>query len=135
MPKINVTLDQDVYDELATHVRGFETPNEVIRRLLFGEQDGTSRKPPAAVRRPGGLMKLISAGLVKPGDRLAHYQKRKNETHLGTVDADGWITTKLDSYASPSPALGDLVGTSISGPDFWVHERSGKTINQLKAQL
>ena len=38
MPKVNVTLDEDVYNELGKHVRGFETPNDGLRRMLFGEQ-------------------------------------------------------------------------------------------------
>jgi hypothetical protein len=135
MPKVNVTLDQYVYDELGKHVRGFETPNDVLRRMLFGERSPTKAGAVSPARRPGGLMKLINAGLINPGDKLIHHQKRKGETHEATVEADGWLTTKLGPYSAPSPALGALVGTSISGPDFWIHEPTGKTINQLKAQL
>lgn len=135
MPKVTVTLDQDVYCELGKHVRGFETPNEVLRRILFGEQNSTTTGAVSPARRPGGLTKLINAGLIKPGDKFIHRQKRKGETHEATVEADGWLMTRLDSYSAPSPALAALVGTSISGPDFWIHEPTGKTINQLKAQL
>lgn len=134
MPKVNVTLDQDVYKELGKHVRGFETPNDVLRRMLFGEQP-SPKVGASPSRRPGRLMKLINDGLIAPGDKLIHHQKRKGETHEATVEADGWLTTKLGSYSAPSPALGDLVGTSISGTDFWIHEPTGKTINQLKALL
>ena len=129
-----VPLDQDVYEELGKHVRGFETPNDVLRRMLFGEED---KKPEQvqAHRRPGSLQKLLDAGLIKPGDRLVHHQKRLKASHYGTVEADGWVTTLVNSYKDLSPALGALVGTPISGPAFWIHEPSGKSINQLKAQL
>ena len=62
-------------------------------------------------------MKLISAGLISPGDKLVHHQKRKGETHEATVEADGWLTTKLGSLLTPIPR---------SGRSCWhLHQRHG----------
>lgn len=130
MPRIDI--DQDIYDELAKHARGFEQPNQVLRRLILGEKQTNvvDRSRPR-----GSLAPLLDAGLMKPGDRLIHYQKRKKATHTATVEADGNVRTRLGLYRDTSPALGELVGTAISGPALWLHEPSGKSINQLKALL
>jgi hypothetical protein len=73
-------------------------------------------------------------GLVEPGDNLSHAQVRKGRRFAGTVEADGWIKTELGRYKEPSPALGKLVGTSIDGWAYWIHEPTGKSLRRLRSE-
>lgn len=132
MRKIGV--DDEVYAWLEARARGFEQPNDVLRRQLLDEEtaEGNAGGPNST---RGRLWPLLEAGLVQAGDALHHDQPRKGKTHEGVVDADGWITTKLGRYQHPSRALADLVGTSISGPAHWIHDRSGEPLHQLNRKL
>lgn len=131
-----IEIDDDVYAELEKNVKGFEQPNDVLRRLLLrtGEATKTSAPVPGRARLsiPGALAPLIAKGLVKPGDTLSHVQVRKGRRFAATVETDGWIGTELSRYKEPSPALGNLVGTSIDGWAYWTHDPSGKTLRQLR---
>jgi len=119
---------------LEESARSFEEFNDVLRRLL-GLDDGKS-VPTTAPLAPSdyissSLMPLIADGLIVPGDAL-QYVSAIDETYHGVVEADGWITTSLRRYRSPSAALTALVGSSISGWGNWTHVRSGKTLRQLR---
>ena len=129
-----IEIDDEVYAELEKLVRGFEQPNDILRRVLL---KSPNTEPPSAGRRmstsiPGALVSLITKGFLKPGDTLSHVQVRKGRTFVGVVEADGWVRTDIKRYKEPSPALGDLVGTSIDGWAFWTHDRLGKTLRQLR---
>lgn len=132
-----IEIDDEVYAALAAQASGFETPNDVLRRAL---RLGVNEVPAASARPtvssiPGALAGLLEAGVVKPGDQLRHVQVRKGNAFTGTVEADGWITTAVSRYSTPSPALSALVGTSIDGWAYWTHEPSGKTLRQLRTEI
>lgn len=134
----DISIDEEVYRELERHVRGFEQPNDVLRRLLLPGRDAAEGNAgetayPAPRRRPspGGLLPLLEDGLIQPGDKLVHKQVRKGLTFEGVVDGDGWITVGNKVFRTPSPALGAAVGSSIDGWANWVHEPSGKTLREL----
>lgn len=104
---------------------------------VLGQDRGQPRRRPARgrTRSPSGkLAPLIASGLIKAGDKLIHAQARKGQTWTGVVESDGRIKTDQGRYESPSPALGDLIGTSIDGWRNWTHERSGKTLHQLRQE-
>ncbi|WP_406832807.1 hypothetical protein ABEG17_08290 [Pedococcus sp. KACC 23699] len=133
-----INIDEDVYRELERHVKGFEQPNDVLRRLLLVGQAGddspagaTEYIAPKRRPRPGRLLPLLEDGLIEAGDGLAHTQVRKGLTFHGVVDGDGWITCDNKAFVAPSPALASVVGSQIDGWAHWVHERSGKTLRQL----
>jgi hypothetical protein len=134
----DISIDEEVYRELERHVRGFEQPNDVLRRLLLSEHDAeagitgeTFYAAPNRRPRPGRLLPLLEDGLIQPGDRLVHTQVRKGVTFEGVVDGDGWITVGNKAFRTPSPALGSAVGSQIDGWANWVQESSGKTLRQL----
>ncbi|GIG02109.1 restriction system modified-DNA reader domain-containing protein [Catellatospora citrea] len=131
-PVRQIEIDQEVYAELEKHVKGFERPNDVLRRLLL--DPATEPSASANASAPGALKQLIDRGLLAPGDTLKHVQVRKNRTFTAEVDAEGWVKTSMGSYREPSPALAKLVGTSIDGWHRWVHEKTGKTLRQLRDQ-
>jgi hypothetical protein len=120
-----VEIDEQVYTRLGGHAVGFETPDDVLRRLVLRvDLDSPVTNTQAAVARsglspsetrttplPGALEFLLTAGAVKPGDRPVHRQVRKGRSYAGTVDVDGCIRTDHGLYRAPSPALRDLVGT------------------------
>src|SRR4051794_33860941 len=118
MPMRRIEIDEDVYAALAERAKGFDTPNDVLRRLLLeGSAAAADRAPSGfdASTSPGALAALIDAGSVKPGDSLLHTKVRSGQTFIGTVESDGWVRTKLGRYKAPSRALGELVGTAING--------------------
>lgn len=129
-----IAVDDEIYAELERHVQGFEEPNDVLRRLLL-DPKARSRSGSTASRLPGALQQLIDGGAVAPGDALHHTQVRKKRSFAAEIDPDGWVTTTLGSYREPSPALGKLVGTSINGWENWIHDKTGKSLAQLRDQL
>ncbi|MBE1489018.1 restriction system modified-DNA reader domain-containing protein [Plantactinospora soyae] len=130
-----IEIDDEVYAHLEEHARGFEQPNDVLRRRLL-EPTGSFRPRPAHTSSssvPGALADLIAKGAINPGDTLSHVQVRKGRKFSGVVEGDGWIKTEVDRYKNPSPALGQLLGTSINGWANWTHDASGKTLGRLSS--
>jgi hypothetical protein len=127
-----IEIDDEVYAELERNVKGFEQPNDVLRRLLLKDVEPVAKSGPIRHGPHGRLKPLIDAGFVKPDDKLVHEQKRKGNRFEGTVTASGWISTEKGLYQTPSPALGSLVGTQIDGWAHWTHERTGNSLGQLR---
>lgn len=133
-----IEIDDDVYAELERNVKGFEQPNDVLRRLLLKNNQlkvvSTPVSSPAAPSIPGALAHLLAHGLVKAGDTLRHVQVRKGRRFAATIEPDGWIRTDIGRYKEPSPALGKLVGTSIDGWAYWIHDPTGKSLRRLRSE-
>jgi Restriction Enzyme Adenine Methylase Associated len=129
-----IEIDDDVYAELERYVKGFEQPNDVLRRLLL-KDNTTLSSVDATAGRKGKLLPLIEGGLIKPDDKLKHEQTRKGNVFEATVTESGWLSTNKGLYQAPSPALVDLVGSQIDGWANWLHVPSGKTLRQLRFQL
>lgn len=127
---MKIDIDDEVYAWLEARVKGFESPNDVLRREVLGAPAAKSKSPSGGEK--GSLWAYISAGLIEPGDELIHIQKRKGNTFLATVDPDGWIVTNLGRYKQPSPALREQTGSEINGWGQWTHVNSGKSLHQLK---
>jgi Restriction Enzyme Adenine Methylase Associated len=54
---------------------------------------------------PGGLLPLIRAGVLKPGDELTWKRPRKNEIHKAVVTQNGCLRIADGRiFTSPSPA-------------------------------
>lgn len=153
-----IEIDDEVYRELERHVQGFETPNDVLRRLLLISMDpkDVAREVVRSVREqgnttpatwrvavqpqtkqsfPGDLQDLLRRGLVGAGDELVHRQTRKGRTFKANVTEGGSIATEKRRYTAPSPALGELLGTEVNGWKGWTHVRSGKTLAELRDEL
>lgn len=129
-----IEIDEDVYAELEKHVKGFEQPNDVLRRLLL---KSAPSKPAASagrmtLRGTRDMVELMRLGAIREGDELTHRQPRKGRSFTATVEPGGCIRTDVDVYREPSPALRDLVGSQIDGWKHWTHTRSGKTLRQLR---
>lgn len=129
-----IEVDDEVWAEMERHVKGFEQPNDVLRRLLLNDREAAVEVDVTAGRK-GKLLPLIQAGIVKPGDNLKHEQTRKGNVFEAEVTDSGWITTGKGVYQAPSPALVDLVGSQIDGWANWLHVPTGKTLRQLRFKL
>lgn len=129
-----IEIDDEVYVELEQHVKGFEQPNDVLRRLLLKDMSPTAKVDPTAGQK-GRLFPLIEAGLIKTGDEFRHEKTRKGIVYDGTVTETGWITTGKGLYQAPSPALAALTGSQIDGWANWIHVPSGKSLRQLRSLL
>lgn len=128
---LKIEIDDDVYEALGKLVRGFELPNDVLRRIL-NLPPPNDEVPNVIGSKAGALGWLIEKGVIKPGDELTHIQVRRGRTFVLTVEADGWIRTELGRSATPSKALGGLVGTSVDGWAHLTHAPSGKTLRVLR---
>ncbi len=130
-----IEIDDDVYAELGRHVKGFEQPNDVLRRMLLAEAAAEAPSRTELAGRKGKLLPLLEGGLIKPGDKLRHVQTRKGNIFEATVTASGEIVTTKGTYPAPSPALVDFVGSQIDGWANWLHLPSGKSLRQLRSTL
>jgi hypothetical protein len=132
-----VDIDREVYEFLQGHARPFEdSVNDVLRRLLLA---GTTRPPEheqasEAHRRAGDLKPYLDEGLLKPEDELVHDQPRKGVVHRATVTADGWLQINDQEFPKVSPALKSCVGHEINGWANWTHRRSGRLLQDLRAE-
>jgi hypothetical protein len=113
------------------------TPNDVLRRVLLKDTEDAEVvvPPPAASRRPGALINAIKKGEVKAGDVLICAQPRRKRTFQATVTSDGWIalaSPQEGEFDKPSPALSHCTGGQINGWGNWIHERSGKQLQQYR---
>ena len=75
-------------------------------------------------------------GLVRAGDQLTHQRKRTGQTFHATVTSGGGV--KLPNgpaFSAPSTALKACVGTEIDGWANWRHDRTGKTLRELRDEL
>jgi hypothetical protein len=132
-----VDIDREVYEFLQGHARPFEdTVNDVLRRLLLANAGG----PPGRnsdgrkQRRTGDLKPFLDEGLLAPDDELVHEQPRKGVVHRATVTADGWLQVGDQEFPQVSPALKSCVGNEINGWANWKHRRSGRSLQDLRAE-
>jgi len=129
-----IDIDDDVYAWLGARVRGFETPNDVLRREVLGAAPAPAPAPPPPPARRGALYDLIEQGYVKAGDELVCHRTRSGKTFRGTITEDGFIETELGTFAKPSPALKAFVGSEIDGWASWMHQPSHARLRDLRAQ-
>jgi len=130
-----IDIDEDVYAWLEARVRGFETPNDVLRREVLGLSANAAEPTKGAPGTPrGALYPLIEAGLVKAGDSLNCHRSRQGINYRGTITPVGSIETELGVFTRPSPALKAFVGSEIDGWASWQHVESGKRLRDLRAE-
>ena len=131
----HIEIDEDVYAWLEARVKGFESPNDVLRREVLGVEP--SKEPTAAapvrVIGKGALFSLIQAGLVEVGDELTCHRTRSGDTYRGTITEDGCIRTDLGTFTKPSPALKAFVGSEIDGWANWMHVPTRERLRDLRA--
>lgn len=140
MPTIEV--DDDVFEMLQQRARPLiDTASDVIRRLVPPAQELASSaaqtsagEQPASPALKGKLRGLIDAGLVAPGDRVIHLRKRSGEMFVGEVTTGGCIKVPgvERPFREPSPALRSYTVSQIDGWAFWTHERTGRSLRDLR---
>lgn len=129
-----IKVDDDIFAYLQARGRPFvDEPNDVLRRELLGD-DPSEPVVAKPSRRPGSLMSLLRAGLIAADDKLIYIQPRRHNVFHASVTADGWITVDGTDYDKPTPSLRECVGTAINGW-LWVHEPTGKTLDQLRKEI
>lgn len=104
-----------------------------IRGDLHDGEENTSRTRSSSNVR---ILDLIRAGLLAPGDVL---QGKKPGTTLSAsalVLQNGWLELEnAQQYEAPSPAAMSLgLPGVINGWDFWVLERSNKSLKKLRIE-
>lgn len=83
----------------------------------------------------GDLLPLIRAGFIAPDDSL-HYRKiRGGDVYTAIVTDAGELKTDLGTYPAPSTALSKLVGYAVNGWTAWYHDRTGQSLDELRARL
>lgn len=130
-----IEIDDEVYAWLEKRARGFEVPNDVLRRELLGDSQPATSSPLRPVPPvTGGLYPLIAAGLIQPGDTLSCHRTRQGITYKAEVLPDGFIRTERGTFRAPSPALKAYVQTEVDGWASWMHDQSGKRLRDLRAE-
>ncbi|MER8236102.1 hypothetical protein [Streptomyces sp. NPDC094049] len=126
-----IEIDDEVFAYLQRHSEPLvDTPNDVLRRQLLGEEKGGSE---SLERGLGGLMFIIEAGLAAPGDQLAHHQPRLHRTHHAKITADGWVELPDGRvFEQPSPALKAQIGSNVNGWGQYTHVPTGQKLQQLR---
>jgi hypothetical protein len=148
MPRVE--LDNKVFAHLQKHAVPFiETPNDTLRRLLGMDiaENGTSElnksrvtvaRPAARKRAKANLGALISAGMLKNGQKLFlhDYQGNRVRGAEATVGGHGiWPTDRRRLY-SMSDLAQELLqkegyqSDSVRGPSHW-RTHDGKSITDL----
>jgi hypothetical protein len=135
-----IEVDPEVYALLEAHARGFETPNDVLRRMLpWGDtQPGLTEgegSRSGTLQRSGRLLPLMQASLINAGDNLAYHRTRKGDVLHARVGDHGAVVTERGEYESPSPALADLAGYQVDGWANWVHVPSGRSLRDLRSEV
>ncbi|MEV6556396.1 hypothetical protein AB0M22_11825 [Nocardia sp. NPDC051756] len=132
-----LVVDNEVFEALVAARRGFESANDVLRRLLLGSRStGTTKNMTnSGQQRAGQLAALLERGLIESGDELRHERVRSGQVFVAEVLDDGLLRTDKGIYSAPSPALKALVGSDINGWQNWIHTRSDKTLSQLRDSL
>lgn len=110
----------------------------VLQRVLGLPVDASSVAPakaktPPSITRDRALNALIKAGYR---DGLTFERPRRGEVYTASVAARGWIELPDGSmHANPSPAAEAYVGGSQSGWDCWRHDKTGKTLYELRDEM
>jgi Restriction Enzyme Adenine Methylase Associated len=132
----------EIDDQVLAHLQGLaqpfvDSPNDVLRRILFSRNGNDKPLPPTMImklaadptRRAGVLKQYIDQGLIEPGDLLVYVQPRLGRTFRGSITEDGWIDAGGEVFAKPSPSLSHLTGNSVNGW-LWTYEPTGLTLNK-----
>ena len=139
-----IEIDDDLAEQLESHMLLNESRDDVIRRLLLqgiraslGRNDNVVPVSGHRTRvvRSGSVVDLLRAGLVAAGDEVEYRQVRQGVTHTATIEPDGQLRTSRGSERSPSAALQALVGFSINGWKSWTHRPTGKSLSALRDEL
>jgi uncharacterized membrane protein len=86
----------------------------------------------------GQLARLLKAGLLKPEEELAFYQRRAKRTGRARVQANGGIVVEGHSevFWSPSKAAEAVTGNVINGWTLWrTKNGEGPTLHELRKGL
>lgn len=151
MPRIDI--DDDVFAHLQERAVAFvETPNDTLRRLLgltaVGAGNGAASaagRVPITVARPSARKKakanlgaLISAGMLKNGQKLFlhDYQGNRIRGAEATVGGHGIWSADRGRLCSMSDLAQELLkkegyqSDSVRGPSHW-YTHDGRSITEL----
>jgi hypothetical protein len=84
----------------------------------------------------GGVVDLLDAGLVKPGDELVWDRRNHGVRHTARLLADGTlILADGRVYANPSGATTALGGNHQNGWSAFRRVSDGRTLGELRTEL
>ncbi|MFG3342585.1 hypothetical protein [Glycomyces sp. NPDC048151] len=140
---VNLQLPADVDAALGTLGDRFGLSRDEVLQRVLGLSVDTTVKVPAAVKVPAGpvakdgsLAGLVNAGLIAVGDSLTFERPRLGQVFSALVADRGWIELEDGRrFSSPSPAAEAYVGGSQSGWECWKHDKSDKTLFDLRDEL
>ena len=134
---IQIELHEDLDRELERLAVPFEdtSPVDVIRRLV--NMPSPYAKPwYKGSQQDGHLLVLIRHGLIAAGDELVYERPRRGDSFTATVTDNGWLALSDGRKArSPSGAVMLLVGKTDNGFKVWRHIKSGKKLEELRAEI
>lgn len=110
----------------------FERADEIREGLEPDEGPGKKRRQRADLRI--GMSDLLEAGLLSEGDTLVGRRPGVDKAATAIVLGDGDIRLESgDQFGALSSAAMSLgLGVVINGWTFWVHEKSGQSMAELR---
>lgn len=129
---LNLNIDPAVIAHLST-AGGADVINISI---TLGEKAVPPK--PVMTKPTGPLARLMEAGLLEVGEKLAFHQPRAKRTGRATVLSNGQLAVNGETTAfwSPSKAAAAVTGNVINGWSLW-HTKDGKgpTLDELRDRL
>lgn len=84
----------------------------------------------------GGVVDLLNAGLLHPGELLHWDRSRTGIRHIARISTAGTLVLADGrSYANPSAALSALGVPNTSGWRHWRRDTDGRSLGDLRAEL
>jgi hypothetical protein len=117
----------------ANAVMGLHT--ELVEAASRCDGISPAAAPPARMSSRGGLIGLLEAGLVTPGDEFVWDRRHHGVRHMVRVRADGALALADGRvYASPTAATTALGGVTQGGWTVFTRVSDGRTLAELRAE-
>lgn len=109
-------------------------PSEVAAR--YAGKPVPPGQPLRGWRRTVGMVDLLAAGLVLPGDEFVWDRPRQGLRHAARVRSDGGLQLADGRvFANPSGALTAVGGNHQNGWTSWRRTSDGRSLGDLRAEL
>lgn len=136
MPSLNINISPDVL----LRINSMDPSEKITIDITLGKENHKVEEVQEPAKRVyvGPLGPLMTAGVLKAGDRLAFHQKRADRTGRGVITISGRIKVEGDptSYFSPSRAAESVTGNVINGWTLWrTADGEGPTLDELRSKL
>ena len=137
----NIELSDTIYERLASHAQGFDTPERVIERLLFSYENGGTHTPQEVVKTPADSVLHRPEPVFYPGNIEEFKQLLMAQKHVyrrisfqdGTSKLSIWKAGRIDAQSNIlgniySGVLRDWKQKGITKAEFAIKQQDLPTI-------